>query len=277
MEVIKANTTDIEIDFTKKLEIKFSNVNPIQLSDLSQSLLAIGNQYEKFIENEADEEFFGNSELYIKEVRNGSIIIELVTQSLPILPLLWDGGSLLEWTTQISNTFQWLLGEIKNAPKELQKSDLKQWGNIIEPIAKDNGSQLNFNVYDGGSVVFNVSLNSLQANAAGNRITRELEKLEEPDDHVQKRKVMYWNQTKFDYESHTGDKAIIESISDKPIKVIFENNAVKKAMLKGDPRFKKPWNELAYLVDVKVQTVRSIPKVYTIINFYDDDTFDPNE
>lgn len=277
MEVITANTTDIEIDFTKKLEIKFSNVNPMQLSDLSQSLLAIGNQYEKFIENEADEEFFGSSELYIKEVRNGSIIIELVTHSLPILPLLWEGGSLLEWANQVSDTFQWLLGEAKNAPKELQKSDLKQWGNIIEPIAKDNGSQLNFNVYDGGNVVFNVSLNSLQASAAGYKITRELEKLEEPDDHVQKRKVMYWNQTKFDYESHTGDKAIIESISDKPIKVIFENNAVKKAMLKGDQRFNKPWNELAYLVDVKVQTVRNIPKVYTIINFYDEDTFDPNE
>jgi hypothetical protein len=68
-----------------------------------------------------------------------------------------------------------------------------------------------------------------------------------------------------------------ESITDKPVKVIFENNAVKKAMLKGEPRFKKPWNELAYLVDIKVQTVRNLPKVYTIINYYDEDTFDPNE
>lgn len=276
MEIITTNTA-LEMDYSKKLEIKFSNKKPIQLSDLSQSLLAIGCQYEKFIENEADEEFFGSSELYIKDVRSGSIIIELITQNLPILPLLWQGGSLLEWTNQISNTINWLLGESDKPPKEIQKQDLKQWGNILEPVAKDNGSQLNFNVYDGGSVVFNVNVNSLQANAAGNRIKRELEKLDEPDDHIQKRKVMYWYQTKFDDESHTGDKAIIESITDKPVKVIFENNAVKKAMLKGEPRFKKPWNELAYLVDIKVQTVRNLPKVYTIINYYDEDTFDPNE
>ena len=99
--------------------------------------------------------------------------------------------------------------------------------------------------------------------------------MDEPDDHIQAKKVMYWYQTKFDDESHTGDKAIIESISKKPIKVIFENNAVKKAMLKGDSRFSKPWNELAYLVDVLVQTVRDEPKVYTIINYFDDETFDP--
>lgn len=46
-------------------------------------------------------------------------------------------------------------------------------------------------------------------------------------------------------------------------------------MLKGDSRFSKPWNELAYLVDVRVQTVRDEPKVYTIINYFDDETFDP--
>ena len=48
-------------------------------------------------------------------------------------------------------------------------------------------------------------------------------------------------------------------------------------MLLGDVRYPKQWHELAYIVDVKVQTVQGIPKVYTIINYYDEDTFDPNE
>lgn len=108
-------------------------------------------------------------------------------------------------------------------------------------------------------ICFSNCLNcSLRTNAKNYRLHAQL--------HRSKR-VMYWYQTKFDDESHTGDKAVIESISKKPIKVIFENNAVKKAMLKGDSRFSKPWNELAYLVDVRVQTVRDEPKVYTIINY----------
>ena len=88
---------------------------------------------------------------------------------------------------------------------------------------------------------------------------------------------MTWYQTKFDDTSKTGNKAVIESISKSPVKVIFENNAVKKALTAGDPRYKKPWNELAYIVDVKVQTVQDVPKVYTVINYYDEDTFDPTE
>lgn len=58
-----------------------------------------------------------------------------------------------------------------------------------------------------------------------------------------------------DTESHTGDKATIEDITKRPLKVIFENNAVKEAMLGGDAKFKKPWHKLAYVVDVEVQTI----------------------
>lgn len=88
---------------------------------------------------------------------------------------------------------------------------------------------------------------------------------------------MHWYQTKFDNESHTGNKAIIESISKRPQKVIFENNAVKESMLHGDKRFNKPWQELAYVVDVEVQTVNGEPKMYTVLRYYPDQTIDPNE
>ena len=85
---------------------------------------------------------------------------------------------------------------------------------------------------------------------------------------------MVWYQTKFDSESHTGDKAIIEAISKKAVKVIFDNNAVKEAMLRGDERYSKPWHKLAYIVDVEVQTVNGTPKLYTVLKYYQEDTFD---
>ena len=69
----------------------------------------------------------------------------------------------------------------------------------------------------------------------------------------------------------------LESISKTPIKVVFENNPVKKAMLVGDSRFSSPWHELAYLVDVRIQTVQGITKVYSIFNYHDDEKFNPSE
>lgn len=272
-----STTNILELDFSSKLEITIKNEKPVVLVDLTLALLAVAQQFESFIENETAEHPSTGSELFIKEVRSGSIVVELIAQAIPVVPLLWQGGSLVEWVGHAKSTIEWLNGKLSKPPKDVSKQDLRQWNNILEPIAKDHGSQLNFSVSNGGQVVNQFFINSEQANAAQNAIRRELGRLEEPDDHTQRKRVMVWYQTKFDETSQTGSKAVIETVTKAPVKVIFENNAVKKAMLSGDPRFPKPWHELAYIVDVRVQTVQGIPKVYTVINYYDEDTFDPAE
>ena len=268
---------DFEIDFNEKLQITINNKNHVILTDLTMALLGVGQQFERFIENETTAQHQTGSELFIKEVRSGSIIVELVAQAVPVAPLLWQGGSIVEWTNYAKSLIEWLNGNLEKPPKDVTKQDLKQWGNILEPVAKDNGSQINFTVSSGGKVVNQFFISSEQANAAQNAIRREIGLLDEPNDHTQRKRVMTWYQTKFDDTSQTGNKAVIESISKSPVKVIFEDNDVKKALTAGDSRFNKPWNELAYIVDVNVQTVQGVPKVYTVINYYDEDTFDPTE
>lgn len=267
----------LQLDFSNKLEITINNERAVVLMDLTLALLGVGQQFERFIENETNEHHQVGAELFIKDVRSGSIIVELVAQAVPMVPLLWQGGSLSEWVNHARSVIEWLGGKLANPPKDLTKNDLKQWNNILEPVAKDSGSQMNFTVSQGGQVINQVFINSEQANAAQNGIRRQLEKLDEPDDHVQRKRVMIWSQTRFTDNASTGDRAVIESITTSPVKVIFENNAVKKAMLAGDPRYQKQWHELAYIVDVRVQTVRGVPKIYTIVNYYDEDTFDPDE
>jgi hypothetical protein len=267
----------LELDFSHKLEVKINNQRPVILTDLTMALLGVAQQYEKFIENETNEQHHAGTALYIKEVRSGSIIVELIAQAIPVAPLLWQGGSLIEWVDHARDVILWVSGKLGSPPKDVTKQDLKHWHNILEPVAKDQGSQMNFSVSDGGQVIQQFFINSEEANAAQNGIRRQIELIDEPDDHIQRKRVMVWYQTKFDEQSPTGDRAVIESISRTPIKVVFENNAAKKAMLSGDTRFAKPWHELAYLVDVRVQTVQGIPKVYTIIDYHDEDTFDPSE
>lgn len=268
-------TNLIDLDFSNKLEVTINNERLVVLVDLTMALLGIGQQFERFIENETTEQYNVGSELFVKDVRSGSIVVELIAQAMPVAPLLWQGGSLSEWVSHAKSVIEWLNGKLSSPPKELTKQNLRQWNNILEPVAKDHGSQMNFTVSDGGHVVQQFFITSEQANAAQNTIRREMERLDEPDDHTQRKQVMVWYQTKFDDQSPTGDRAVIESISKAPVKVIFENNAVKKAMLAGDARFPKPWHELAYIVDVRVQTVQGVPKVYTIINYHDEETFDP--
>jgi hypothetical protein len=267
----------LEINLNDKLEITINNLKPVILTDLTIALLGVSQQFQKFIECETTEQHQIGSELYIKEVRSGSIIVEVVAQAMPVIPLLWQGGSLLEWVNYSKSVIEWLNGKLDKPPKDVTKHDLKQWSNILEPVAKDHGSQMNFTVSSGGQVINQIFINSEQANIAQNSIRREIDLLSEPDDHVKRKCVMTWYQTKFDESSQTGNKVVIESISKSPIKVIFENGAVRKALMAGDSRFNKAWHELAYIVDVRIQTIRGVPKVYTVIDYYDQDTFDPSE
>lgn len=266
----------LEIDLDKKMEITISNENPVSLKDLSLSLLSFNHQFHKFVESETDRETDIGTELLIKEVRKGSIVIELVSQATPIVPLLWDGGTLSQWSNVVQSVLNWLLGKNDVPLKEVTKQDLQEWNKFVEPVAKDHGSQMNINVSDGGTVINNFTINSTEANAIQNEISKKIEMLDSPEDHVHRRKVMYWYQAKFDPNSETGNRAIIDDLSSKSMKVIFENNAVKDAMLHPPEQLKKQWHELAYVVDVEVETVRNVPKMYKVLRYYPEDTFDPN-
>ena len=83
-----------------------------------------------------------------------------------------------------------------------------------------------------------------QATAAQSQTSREIGKLEAPDDQIQRKRVMPWYQSKFDASSSTGDKAVIESIATTAIEVVFENNAGKKAMLTRNTKYPRQWQRL---------------------------------
>ncbi len=267
----------LSFDFDTKLEITINNSKPVELAGLTLSLLNVSFLYEKFIEGESATEMGASSELYIREVRSGSIVVELMTQSLPLVPLLWEGGGLTQWVDYIKSTADWLTGKLSAPPRDQSKKELNALHSIVDPVARDNAAQMNIMVSDRGTVINQFILDSEQANALQNSIRREIEKRDEPDSKVQKNKVMTWYQTKFERGTTTGDRAIIESISKRPVKVLFDNDAVKRKMLIRDERFGRGWHELAYVVDVRVETIAGVPKAYTVVRFHPDETFDPQE
>lgn len=264
----------LEIDMNKKLEVKINNQQPVGLKDLTISLLSFQGQFQRFVEVEAKGYEVG-TDLMIKEVRRGSIVIELVAQAAPVLPLLWDGGTLVQWCKFVEDTAKWFLGEIGKQPAAYTKKDLQDWNSFVEPIAKDEGSSLNMSFSDCGTVIQNINISSPDAKQIQNRISELIREQEEPNSNVHKKKVMYWYQAKFDAKASTGNKAIIDDISPKSHKVIFADDDVKTQMMRPHETFDKAWQDLAYVVDVEVQTVRGSVGSYKVLKFYPDDTFDP--
>jgi hypothetical protein len=267
-----------DVDMERWLEIRINNTRPVSLTELTLSLLAFNQQYAKFVDETTNEDQKISTELLIKEVRSGSIVVELVTQVAPFVPLLWSVTPLDTWFTAVTQTLSWLAGKIDKPPQNYTKSDLRGWANFVQPVATDGGSQLNLSVGDNSTVTVNhFSYSSQDAKQALATIQKEADRLDEPSDNVHRRMLMYWYQSRFVDHATAGDKAIIETITLKPVKVIFDNDEVKRQMLAGDERFDRPWQALAYVVDVEVQTVRDVPKLYTILRYYPDDTIDPEE
>lgn len=65
-----------------KLEIKIQNKKPVDLLHLTDSLLSLANEYKRFLHDKGGK-IKPESRLYVKEIRQGSIVIDLIDM-LPI-------------------------------------------------------------------------------------------------------------------------------------------------------------------------------------------------
>jgi hypothetical protein len=60
------------------LIFKIENKRPIELLDLTKSLISVSNQFSDYVTREANSKEEREAKLYIKEIKSGSVIIELI-------------------------------------------------------------------------------------------------------------------------------------------------------------------------------------------------------
>ena len=239
------------------LTYTLNNVRPVELLDLTQSLLAIGDQYRRFAEAHS-EASADDYRLYVREVRTGSIIIDLITYATQPQMLAPYTPVLIAYASELGDWFEFFKG-IKDA-KDIadmllgkSKKDLQQISDIIEPAAKDAGSSIHITAAQGAVVVVNGSINSTEANAGQNVLRRYIEHIPLPKSGIHHDQVLYWYQMHQDRATKPGDKAVIERIWPKPVKVRITSDDIKRKMLDdADNPFKK-----FYVVDVDVTKSRT--------------------
>ena len=252
------------------LVYEFHNVRPIELLDFTNSLLAVGEQYKSFIRRKGGPWTEDDYRLYVKEVRSGSIIAELVsmaTQGQMIAPF---APFIIQFTQQLGEWFEFLKGvkdvkDIKELFLGATKKDFQQVSQIIEPVAKDGGSQINLIATQGGTIIYNAPLNSIEANAVQNGLRRRIEAIPETVSGIQRDQVLYWHQVRDDRAEKPGDKAVIERFSKRPVKVRFYSDDVKKDLL---DREENPFRKL-FIVDVDVTEIGGKPVLYKVLDVKD--------
>lgn len=260
------------------LTIKYENHSPIELADLTTSLQAVARRYARFAaQSGVTFEDENASALYVREIRPGSVIVDLINWGLDHKGTLTAaaGGvvgvgtaatqvnALTTFAKNLRDSLNWLKGS-GDKPDDVSTSELKDISKILEPIAKDPGANLHINASEGAHVIVSVNYNSLEANAIQNRADKIIEERAEPAQKSFRRVLMYWWQANKGAES-TSDKVVIDDISEKPLKVVFEDDEIKSKMLSGAGN---PFNE-SFLVDVHLLTVRGRPKAYKVTKLHE--------
>ena len=247
-----------------RLHIEIKNVQPLELVDLNKSLLGIAEQYKRFVTSEGTPADAEEVKLYVSEIRSGSIIADLVSYSPLMLPFIENTVSILDFCKYLHAAYEYLLGKTREKPRQLEKIDYQALTNIVEPVAKDNGAQINIGAINVTNPVF-INLNSLESNAVQNSAKREIEKLQEPVTGIKEKVLLYWYQARNDPKSEAGDRAIVESIYRGPVKAVFSNESIKTKMLLD---MENPFTH-AYVVDLAVETIRDKPALYRILDVHE--------
>lgn len=243
------------------LTVNINNKTPVDLIDFAQSMISLGAEYSDFIAESNSHLVSDEIKLYIKQIRPGSIITELVALAPALMPFAEHANTVIDFTSHMKSCIDFLKGT-GDKPENIDKQTLNRVSKFVEPIAKDNGSVLQLDASNNTGTI-TININSLEANEIQNKAAREIEKLKEPILGLHKQVVLYWTQTRSDNKK--GYKGVIESISDKEVKVLFENDEIQYEMIHGEEQI----YEKAYVVDAYVETIKDKPAAYRIMRFHE--------
>lgn len=258
-----------------RLVIKIENKQPIELFDLTKSLVSLATQFDTYVDKNAYCKENKEAKLFVKEIKSGSVILELVEYAtIGMIPFMENTNTIIGFAQYCKNAINYFLKNEGEKP-DLTSTDFKEFSSILNPVAKDNGSQFNLSTTINGNVELHLNLNSTETNALQNLFKKEIEKLKVPEqlDEIQSSVLLTWFQARNDLKSKIGNKGVIEELSKKPLNITFENDELKETMLHGDLN---PFNT-AYVVDVKIQTVQEKPAAYKVVKLHEYFEINENE
>jgi hypothetical protein len=249
-----SDVTEVHKDL--ELTVHLKNSKPVELVDLGLSFDALGELYAEFVHLKGFEPLAGNARLYIVGLRSGSIIASLkgvVDQASFLVDHLEVLAAFLSNVNDLINYFT-VQESSKSTEAAITRAEAQQLSKIVEPVAKDGGAQIVFEIKGNTApvTVNNIIVTSERANAIQNNVRRFLGPTV-PENGRFEKEVLYLQQMRGDSKTSIGDRGVIEKFSIKPVKLYFMTPEVKAAILD------QPENpfKMSYIVDGQVSTAKS--------------------
>lgn len=244
------------------LRVNFAPSRPVELADFVRSCGALSNEYNAF----AAERGLEAGKLYVKEVRKGSIELDLVAVCAgmlvqQVLPIVCNANAIADFLGHLKGVVGWLKGGGAGA-KDRPYADrtLENVSAFLDPVAKDKNATVTVNVVTvNGDVNAPLVVGNTDANYVQNVRRLVEEECASPNVRRVEGVMLRWYQSR-NSDEPTGDKAIIETVSKKPLRTVFADRKIKALLLSVEENIFR----CAWLVDATVESLDGVPKLYRI-------------
>jgi hypothetical protein len=242
------------------LTITIEHHGPLELLTLTNSLQAVASSFARYADRTGVAIQGDDVRLYIKEIRSGSVVVELVALAKTIPMVIEQAKSILDFARFLWDTVRYFRGEEDGPPEGMIAKDANDLRTLVAPVAADPRATLQIQASEGATVTVNLTMTSNEANAVQNRTQQYVASQAAPVSGIQKDRLFYFYQARDQRSAKAGDQGIIEAIATRPVKTLVASDALKQQML-GEALFTK-----AYVVDVDVQTINGKPSLYRILD-----------
>lgn len=243
---------------------------PVEIEEFAKVFAGLSGMFDDFLKAEHPE-MRGTANLYVREVRAGSIIADLVP-TIPDMVGYMDNALIVLgfgaiFSKRIRNfvTGQWL--------EKATKTQLDHVTNTITAVATDpNGSaKLETVVFkeDGERRELIMSFTSQEARTAVRTIEDQRRTLDSKEGVDEPRALMLFERPAKSVSGvgkRTGEAAVIEKVSTKPLPVIYASEMAERSIkqaFQDENVFK-----LGFVVDVNVERRNGRPVAYRVTNLH---------
>ncbi|GAA0630288.1 MULTISPECIES: hypothetical protein [Thalassospira] len=246
-----------------RLTVEIKNKRPVQLLELTASFSAYAEEYQRFAQSAGHDTAGENVQLYVQEIRTGSIIADFISLAEQASIILEHREVLAGFASHLSEIAHHYLGNKKIENFSASKPQLKNYLNIFKPIAKDTGSQINNIVQDGGVVIQQFNITSSEAEKLVRAVSYDLVKkpIEDEQRFTDEALTVYQARD----NSDSGNMGRIDRFSRKALKLLFANDEVRNEVMETEENV----FHLIFIVDGKVIMSENTPVAYHISNVVD--------
>ena len=248
------------------LRVNLSPSRPVELADFLKSCSAILSEYNSFAEYKDPKQ----NKLYIKEVRKGSIEIDLVTQAgagvfaltQAVMPFMESVNIIGQFTEYLKGVFDWLKRGGDKAGNKYPLDTIRNAGEILAPVTKDEKSSITFspliNIKGDVNAPITISYNDARlVQEASHRLLGEhsTPNIEHVDD-----VVLQWAQVR--NNTNIKDKrykSVIPSICNREVSTVFADKSLMTIFREDKSFFKSLW-----LASVFVERIDGVPRLYKV-------------